>query len=1783
VEAVTPAISILKQVSSSPTGPWASTVNVSPGGNVYYRLTIENIGDVALSPVSVTDPTLDISSCVWPSTLPVGTATVDPTASCIVGPKVASSTIGSFPNTATAHGTYSGTVYDSAPSTATYVTSSLTLVKNLTSVNGSGATTSFSAAGDVLAYSYTITNTGTSSLDLSLYPVTVTDSNTTVSCPATDTSGNHDGMLAAGENIVCTASYTVTAFDMSVGSVTNTASAAIGATTSNTDRETVYRNQPDLVISKTNNSGGYVYKGVSFNWTLIVSNNGPQTATFTNGQTIFSDQLPATGATYGSPVAGSFTLITNSANISCSINGSKLLTCTASGADVTIGATTGSFAVTVPVTPTVVGSLINSSAVVDPNSNITESNEGNNTGSDSVNVSELSAPTISKSFSPATINSGGSSTITFTLSNPNANVLTNASFSDSLSNMAADGDQSVLGTCSGANSNSLLDGDTSLSLSGITIPANSSCTVTVIVTSSTLGVNPNITSGVTTAQTAIGAASNTANLTVLGPATIAKAFSPATIVTGETSTITFTLANPNASILAGASFSDTLSNMSISGAQNAGGTCTGAGSNSFANAATALTFSGISIPASSSCTVTVVVTSTTLGVNPNTTSGVTTTQTTIGTASNTANLTVTAPDLRLQKTNASATVIAGGTVSYTLTVKNVGDAATTGTITVVDVLPTDVTLPVSTSSPFTPGGTNGANWSCTWSGQVITCTSGTAISATTGQSVFSFTADVDSGATGNLVNQAKVGGGGDPTNPNAPTSGETQSCTGDNTPEGCATHTDTVSLEPDLSLAKDDGTTVLTAGGITTYAMTVTNNGVSATSGKITVVDVLPAGLTMHAGTLSPFTPTGTNGANWSCAWSLQVISCESIASIPAAGGTSTFNVVVDVDADATGTLTNKAQVGGGGDTSTPNPPTETTVTTCTGTNLPDEGCATDSDVVLTAPSISKSFSPDPISVGGISTLTFTITNANTGTALSGVAFTDTLPAGLQVAATPNSGTTGCGAPTFSPSAGATSLTFSGGTIAASGTCTVSVDVTATTTGTKNNTSGAVSSTNGGTGNTASDSLTVNSLSAPSIAKSFDAATIPLNDSTALNFTISNPTANTVSLTGISFTDNLPSGLVISTPNGLTGSCGGGTITATAGATSVSLSGATLAANASCTFKVNVTGNTAGVKNNSVTVSSTNGGTGNTSNANVTVVSPPSISKSFSPASISIGGLSTLTFTITNPNTGASLTGVAFTDSLPSGLQVAGTPNTSTSGCGAPTFAPSAGSTSLTFSNGTIAASGTCTISVDVTATTAGIKNNTSGTVSSTNGGTGNTASDTLTVADDVDLALDKDVNTPSPKQGDNVVFTITVTNQSTTTDATNVEITDVLPAGLTFVSANPSLGTYTAPKWTIATLAANTSETLQLTVTVDQIGSITNFAQITKSDQTDPDSTPNNNTTQTPAEDDEASATIGGLFDPPTAIKTFNVVSGIPELEFRMVWINSGNTLAINTQVTDTIPTGTTYVSGPICTPQGSSTTTTCSYNSGTNSIFWQGSIGPDNGNLTEGTAANEVVITFRVTVNDGVNQVLNTASSVTDLDGNESFTNDDPIVSVVDSNQVVWNRNTPGTSSLPSTGFAPAVTTILPKQPAESAYLATDLWLEIPKLKVKMPIVGVPFKDGKWDVTWLDKNAGWLNGTAFPSWDGNSVLTGHVGLANGNPGPFANLGGLAYGDQVIIHVSGQKYIYEVRTSRLVSPSSVSSVIKHEELPWITLITCKSYNEKTGEYTYRTVVRAVLVKVLDE
>ncbi len=122
-----------------------------------------------------------------------------------------------------------------------------------------------------------------------------------------------------------------------------------------------------------------------------------------------------------------------------------------------------------------------------------------------------------------------------------------------------------------------------------------------------------------------------------------------------------------------------------------------------------------------------------------------------------------------------------------------------------------------------------------------------------------------------------------------------------------------------------------------------------------------------------------------------------------------------------------------------------------------------------------------------------------------------------------------------------------------------------------------------------------------------------------------------------------------------------------------------------------------------------------------------------------------------------------------------------------------------------------------------------------------------------------------------------------------------------------------------------------------------------------------------------------------------------------------------------------------------------------------------------------------------------------------------------------------------------------------------------------------------GGWDVTWLNRQVGWLEGTAYPTWEGNTVLTAHGYTADGEAGPFALLKNLSYGETIIIHLGGMKYTYAVRTNLLVNPSDTRWLTKHETLDWVTLITCQQYDAKTKSYRYRRVVRAVLVRVEPE
>src|SRR6202022_1645409 len=104
------------------------------------------------------------------------------------------------------------------------------------------------------------------------------------------------------------------------------------------------------------------------------------------------------------------------------------------------------------------------------------------------------------------------------------------------------------------------------------------------------------------------------------------------------------------------------------------------------------------------------------------------------------------------------------------------------------------------------------------------------------------------------------------------------------------------------------------------------------------------------------------------------------------------------------------------------------------------------------------------------------------------------------------------------------------------------------------------------------------------------------------------------------------------------------------------------------------------------------------------------------------------------------------------------------------------------------------------------------------------------------DIAVAKIASSGTVTVGSNVTFTITVTNNGPS-DATGVQITDLLPAGLAFVSATPSQGTYTSGTglWDIGAISSGASVTLALTATVTATGSLTNTATKTAENETDP------------------------------------------------------------------------------------------------------------------------------------------------------------------------------------------------------------------------------------------------------------------------------------------------------------------------------------------------------------
>jgi uncharacterized repeat protein (TIGR01451 family) len=270
-ETLTSAPSSVTVYASDATSSLSLTKSVSPSTPAYgaagdvidYNFLVTNTGTTTESNIAINDALVSNAVCPDSSLAPGAFET------CTGSYTVAQADVdaGSVTNTATASGTNPQDMTETSNSSTVTVpgsnyVSSLSLVKS-TSSGG------YASAGDTVGYSYDVTNTGTTTLS----GIAVSDNLIAgVSCP--------DASLAPGASEICTGTYTVTAADITNGSVTNTATASAtdpfaAAISSNSSSVTVDRTL--FGIEKSTTSSGYGAAGDTIPYTYVLTNGTPGT------------------------------------------------------------------------------------------------------------------------------------------------------------------------------------------------------------------------------------------------------------------------------------------------------------------------------------------------------------------------------------------------------------------------------------------------------------------------------------------------------------------------------------------------------------------------------------------------------------------------------------------------------------------------------------------------------------------------------------------------------------------------------------------------------------------------------------------------------------------------------------------------------------------------------------------------------------------------------------------------------------------------------------------------------------------------------------------------------------------------------------------------------------------------------------------------------------------------------------------------------------------------------------------------------------------------------------------------------------------------------------------------------------------------------------------------------------------------------------------------------------------------------------------------------------------
>ncbi len=1138
---------------------------------------------------------------------------------------------------------------------------------------------------------------------------------------------------------------------------------------------------------------------------------------------------------------------------------------------------------------------------------------------------------INKSFSPVLVTGGVPSTLQIDVINNSSVAIHNAGFTDTfptgievylVPNASTD--------CAGGTV-SVVPGDNKVSLSGATLAANGTCHVYLQTTSvKFLNLTNYIpANAISSTEGYTNPLATTASLSTLQGLGVMKGFSPAYIGPGQTTTLKFKLVStydPNAVnplILTGVSFTDTLpAGLVVANVPNGSTDCTGG--TVTANAASNLvTLSGVSISPGSTCNVQVDVTAAALGAYNNTIGAcsVTTNQGVCNPSSATSTLNV-VNQPTINKAFSPTSVNAGVYSTLTVTVTNNSTSTLTG-IRLTDTLPSGLAID---STPTA---------STTCSNGVVTAVAGSNTLALSGASLgaglsCTFQARVMANTPAtytNCINISQLANDQNLTNPG-------QVCT-------------PLTVKPPSSVSKSFNPASIAAAGTSTLIITLGNSTASPITLSSAFVDALPGNTAATGALVVAAAPniggTCTTGSVTATAGASS-ITYASGASIPAGGCT----ITVDVTTATCGNYTNTIAAG--------------QLSTSAGANQ-QPAVATLGVCVPAAPTLSKSFTPSSISVGGTSTLTLTLGNPNTGALTVNGDLIDTLPANVVIAANPNIGGT-CTTGSVTAVAGGSTVTYANTATIPAGGCTITVDVTSnpggacgTSGGSYTNTinAGALATTTAGSNPTStSATLLVNAPQPPTIQESISPNTINPGGTARITYTLGNPNASTINLTS-TFTDTLPANVVVANTPNIGGTCVTGSVTAAAAGNTITYANGAAIPAGGCTIMVDVTSGTPGTYANPVAIGdlATSGACSNTAGATATLfvnpLQPPSISKVFSPVSIPVAGTSKLSISLANNNaTPATLT-ADLVDTLPAGLTVATPPNLAIGGgcTAAKVVTPTPGDTTVTYqSGGTIPASSGCTFSVDVTSSTTAVYTNTiaAGALQTSVGNNAVATSSTLTVSSNVTLAK---TFTPTEIQPNGVsVLTLTLGNPNTVAATLTAQLTDTLPAGV--IIANPvglsgtcTLGSVSVAAGGFTVVYANGATvpaggcTIKVNVTAANQGTYTNTVP-TGGLQTDRGNNPNPGTSvltvKIPVDDKPRT------YSKPTISKIFNpaeIEPGGTSLLVLTFGNANGTSIALSSTFTDSFPAGML-----VATPNGLSTNCPSAVNAaaGGNTLSYSG-----------------------------------------------------------------------------------------------------------------------------------------------------------------------------------------------------------------------------------------------------